>query len=194
MPSLRTVVLVVACGVATGVAVGACSPPSDTEPPATVGSVPVESDQGTLLPVEVNTMPPDSTSLPPDALFGGDLCTALGAADVTTVTFAGRGTGRLVDSGAAAEDACQYDVEAGGEQFTVLVRARSRADFEQPASSGEQAEPIDGIGEAAVGVARGDGYEVIVQVPNGWFSVLAPDATSARFLAGVAAVRSTSGA
>lgn len=187
MHSLRAAALAVVCAAL----VPACASDPVEEPPATVGTVPLPEEVGTLLPVEVNTLPPDdSVSLPPDALFGGDLCTSLAASDFRRVTFAGAGAGALVDSFPASEDSCQFTVEAGGDEYVVVVRARAAADLDAPAGTDAEVEALTGIGESAVGVDRGDRYEVIVKVANGYFSVTAPDATSATFLAVRAADRS----
>lgn len=152
--------------------------------------MPRPSDVGTLLPIELDTLPSDvTTTLAPHTLFGGDPCTALDEDDFARVTFAGVGAGELIDVGAASLDSCLYTVEAGDEEFLVLVRARTAADLGVTSSTDVEVEELTGIGEAAIGIERGDVYEVIVEVSNGWFSVTAPEAASAEFLAKVAVDR-----
>jgi|CXWK01.1.fsa_nt_gi hypothetical protein len=172
------------------VAVATGCTPSSSEPPASGGTLPRPSDVGTLLPVELDTLPSDvTTTLLPDTLFSGDPCTALEEGDFARVTFAGIGTGELIDFGAASLDSCLYTVEAGDEEFAILVRARTAADLGVTSSTDIEVEELIGIGEAAVGIERSDAYEVIVEVSNGWFSVTAPDAASAKYLARVAVDR-----
>ncbi|MDP2289851.1 MAG: hypothetical protein Q8M22_01595 [Actinomycetota bacterium] len=164
------------------------NPPSST--PVTVGTVPIDSVATTLLPDVVISFVPDDT-LPPGTLFAGQLCNALTADDFDGVGIAGVGSGRLTATQELADDLCGYVVRASGDDYTVLVRARTAIDLEQPAPSGEEIEPLSGIGLAAVGVIRSDDtYEVIVQVESGYFSVASPDRSSARALARAAAERS----
>ncbi len=170
--------------VATGCA------PSSSAPPASGGTLPRPSDAGTLLPIDLDTLPSDvTTTLASDTLFGGDPCTALEEGDFARVTFAGAGAGELIDFVAASLDSCLYTVEAGGEEYVVLVRARMAADLGVTSSTDVEVEELTGIGEAAIGVERSDVYEVIVEVSNGWFSVTAPDAASAKYLARAAVER-----
>lgn len=168
-----------------------CNDGDEPLPPDTVGSLPPSTPPSTLLPLEVETLPPDNTvTLTPDTLFAGDLCTALEEGDFLRTTIAGVGTGRLVDIGGLADDACGFVVRAGGDDYTVVVQAATAIDLEQPGPTDEIVEELDDIGLAAVGVTHGDGtYEVIVQVSNGYFSVTTPDGTSARYLAAAAADR-----
>ena len=152
--------------------------------------MPRPSEAGTLLPIELDTLPSDvTTTLLPGTLFGGDPCTALEEGDFARVTFAGVGAGELIDFGAASLDSCLYTVEAGDEEFAILVRVRTAADLGVTSSTDIEVEELSGIGEAAVGIERSDVYELIVEVSNGWFSVSAPDAASAKYLAKVAVDR-----
>jgi len=176
--------------VAASVAVvllAACQASSEA-PPDTVGSLPIESAATTLLPEVVISFVPDDT-LPPGVLFGGNPCTALVVEDFAAVTIAGAGRGRLLETQDLADDICGYLVRAGGDDHTIIVRARSGADFEQPATTDFDPEALTGIGETAMGVDRGDTYEVYVKVANGYFSVTTPDRASARALAQAAAGR-----
>lgn len=179
------------------VALGACDSNYE-EPSLTVASLPPEPPATTLLPEVIATFVPDDTNtLPPDTLFGGNLCTSLVAADFRSVTFAGVGTGRLTDTLDLADDLCGYVVRIGGDDFTIKVRARSESEFNE---NGQEAEALTGIGVAAAGLEREaddiypDGsYEVFVKVENGYFSVLTPDGPSARALAKLAVERAFQG-
>ena len=191
--------------IALGALLVACTDAPAAEPSDTVGQLPEPTDIGTISPIIVETLPPDlDGTAPPGSIFGGDPCTALVPADFTQVTFDAAGSGTLVDTFPPSIDSCQFTVEVGDEQYVVLVQIRAEADFETPvpdttapigtADTADTApevlvEEIDDVGNAAVGVTRGDQYEVIVAVDNGWFSVRAPDATSATYLAGRAATR-----
>ena len=183
---------VVAVLLASAVVAG-CHGPAAEPVPNSVGSLPEPSDAGTLLPVVVVTDPPGEGTAPPGALFAGDFCTSLTEADISAVVFSGLGRGSLSDVPTAALDGCSYPVAAGGEEFSVVVTARSQADFAAPATGDEAIDELAGVGEAARGVTRASGYEVYVKVPNGWFSVLTPDATSATALARRAAERADQG-
>ncbi|MEQ1699813.1 MAG: hypothetical protein ABMA25_06875 [Ilumatobacteraceae bacterium] len=168
------------------------------EPSVTVGSLPPEPPATTLLPeVVVSFVPDDTNTLPPDTLFGGNLCSALVAADFSSVTFAGVSTGRLTDTLDITDDLCGYVVRVSGTDYTIKVRARSQSEFSE---NGQQAEALTGIGVAASGVEREadesfpDGsYEVFVKVDNGYFSVLTTDASSAKSLAKAAVERAFQG-
>lgn len=179
------------------VALGACDSTYE-EPSITVGSLPPEPPATTLLPeVVVSFVPDDTNTLPPDTLFGGNLCSSLVAADFSSVTFAGVSTGRLADTLDIADDLCGYVVRVSGTDYTIEVRARSESEFSE---NGQEAEALTGIGIAAAGLERNpdgvfpDGsYEVFVKVDNGFFSVLSTDATSARALAKAAVNRALQG-
>lgn len=182
-------VVVGVCAVAVATAGCHASQGSD-DPPDTVGSLPIAEVATTLLPDVVVSYVPDDT-LPPGVLFAGQLCTALTADDFSGVVVAGAGRATLLQTQEVADDVCGFVVQAGGDEYTILVRARNVADFEQPATSDFDPEALTGIGEAAMGVARADDtYEVYVRVPNGYFSVNAPDRASALALARAAAANS----
>lgn len=169
----------------------ACGDAGPESIPVTVGSLPEPPDPGTLLPVVVDTAPPDDGTAPPGALFGGNLCTALTDADLAAVNLGG-GRGELVGDPAATFDGCDYTLEVGSATVHVVVTARSQADFANPsAADGVPIDELNGIGDAARGVERESGYEVYVKVSNGWFSVLAPTEASARALALRAVPRAT---
>jgi len=173
-----------ACAVA--LALTACQ--SETvDPPDTVGSLPVAEEATTLLPDVVVSYVPDDT-LPPGVLFAGQLCNALTADDFESVVIAGAGRATLLQTQELADDLCGFVVRAGGEEYTIVVRARSIADFEQPATSDFDPEALDGVGVAAMGIERSDAsYEVYVRVAAGYFSVNTPDRASALALARAAA-------
>ena len=185
-----------------GTVLAGCTDAPAAEPSETVGQLPEPTDIGTISPVIVETLPPDlEGTAPPGSIFGGDPCTALLPADFTQVTFDAVGSGTLIDTFPPSIDACQFTVEAGDEQYVVVVQIRTEAEFDTPVPDTTAPvdtadttpevviEDIDDVGNAAVGVTRGDQYEVIVAVDNGWFSVRTPDATSASYLAGRAATR-----
>ncbi len=171
-----------------------CSGTND-EPPDTVGAVPVDSETDTLLPVLADTLPADVTvTIPPGTLFGGEPCSALVEADFRNVTFTGLGRGTMTAQTMLGEDVCGYDITAGSAQFVVIVKAKSADDFDHPVTTAQQIDQLDGLGEEAIGVRRGDdAYEVIVRMSNGYFSVTTPDKASARALAAVAAGRALPG-
>jgi hypothetical protein len=171
----------------------ACS--GTNEPSSASGvTLPLPPEPETLLPVPDDTQPPDVTdSIPPDALFGGDLCTSLEEPDFAGVDLGGRGAGHLTSTGALSIDSCQYLLSVGSHEYEVMVQVQSPADFRNPATSDQVVDEIDGLGLAARGLAHttaaGDEYEVIVKVDNGFFSVTAPDKDSALALAAKAVPR-----
>lgn len=161
--------------------VAACSAGGVTDTaPGTVGTIPEPETTDTLAPPLSDPEPPDTTlGLPPDALFGGDPCTALTDREMA---FLGR-----VDEGTLATiDSCVW-VVGGDEQ--VVVQLATPDEFATPAPNGEEIAPVDGVGLGAIGVDRGATYEVYVQVENGYFSVTAPDRSAAERLAALAAPR-----
>jgi hypothetical protein len=175
--------MAVALAVCGALAAPACSGETD-QPPGTVGKVPEPSGPDTLLPVIPDTGPVDvSTTLPPDVLFGADMCLALDAADFAAVRFGSSGTGRLVGTVRVSEDSCQFDLVAGGTNYSVLVRARSQPDFVSPSEGDEEVEDLDGPGLAARGVQFADRYSLTVKVENGYFAVEAPTRDAALALA-----------
>ena len=160
-----------------------CQASEGSDPPDTVGSLPIADVATTLLPDVVVSYVPDDT-LPPGVLFGGLLCTALSADDFEGVVVAGAGRATLLQTLEVADDVCGFVVRAGGDEYTILVRARNVVDFEQPATSDFDPEALTGVGQAAMGVTRSDDtYEVYVRVAAGYFSVNAPDRASALALA-----------
>ncbi len=186
--ALRLVALLVV--VASPAALLACSGSNGTPTNASGLTLPMPGDPDTLLPVPDNTLPSDiSTTLPPDALFGGDLCTGLLAADFARTTFGGAGTGRLLSAEPLSEDSCAYTVAAGSKEFTIVLQARSQSDFLSPATTDEVIQEINDLGLAARGVDHGDTFTVIVKVENGFFAVSAPERASAVSLAAAAIPR-----
>lgn len=183
--------MIVACA---AMLLSACS--GGDEETSGSATLPTPSAPDTLLPVPNDTQPPDVTeSLPPDALFGGDLCTALTEDDFRGVSIDGRGAGRVTDSAALSADSCQYLVQVGSREYEVVVQVQSPGDFLNPGVTDEVVDELDGPGLAARGVthatAAGEEYEVIVKVENGFFSVTAPDQASAVALATKAEPRAT---
>ncbi len=180
--------------VASTAALVACSGSNATPTNASGLTLPMPDDPGTLLPVPDNTLPSEiSTTLPADALFGGDLCGALLAVDFTRTTLGGAGTGRLLSAEPLSEDSCAYTVAAGSKEFTVVVQARSQGDFLSPGTTDEVIDEINDLGLAARGVDHGDTYTVIVKVENGFFAVTAPERASAVSLAAAAIPRALPG-
>lgn len=168
------------------IASAACSEsaPTTTEaPPA-----PATSDAVTLLPVVTPPNTPDTT-LPPDAMFGGNMCSALTAADIESTSYRGIGTAPLTSTDSPSPDSCSYTVGTDPRSATVLVQMISPDDFAAPPASNEIAEPVTGLGLAARSINHGATVEVQVQVRNGYFSVTTPDGASARRLAERAAPR-----
>jgi hypothetical protein len=163
----------------------------DSEPtPQSGGTLPTPSDPDTLLPVPEGTEPPDvTTPLPPDALFGGDLCAALTADDFRGVRFGSSSSAQLDDTATLSEDSCQFELSAGGATYVVVLKARSQPDFVTPTQGDEPVEELDGPGEAARGVQFADRYEVTVRVSNGYFAVSAPTRAAALALATTAVPR-----
>jgi hypothetical protein len=152
------------------------------------GGLPEPSEPDTLLPVPNDTQPPDVTdSFPPDALFGGDVCTALTEDEIARVSIDGRGAGRVTDVAPLSEDSCRYLVKVGSREYDVIVQVQSPSDFLNPGGTDEVVDELDGPGLAARGVTHvtetGEEYEVIVKVENGFFSVTTPDQASATTLA-----------
>lgn len=176
-----------------GGVVGAACYSEDTDPTATLGTVgvPSEPTATTLLEDVFNTDSDISVTAPPNALFGGDLCTALVADDFRSIRIDSHSPGELVDSGALSPDSCGYTVSADRVDLQVLVEARTAADLEQPAvGAGVQPDVIETVGLAAIGYAPTvRTYVVIVKVDNGYFSVTTPDSSSAIRLARIAAGR-----
>ena len=161
-------------------ALAACHAES-ADPTDTVGVVPIESAPTTLLPVVVDTLPPDiSTTLPQNLLFGGDPCAALVATDFTRVAIGASGTGDLIDQAPLSDDTCGYYVRLGRDEITIIVRARAASDLEVPGADGSAPESIAGLGlEANVRELVDGTFDVIVHVANGWFSVNSLDRESA---------------
>lgn len=161
-------------------ALAACHAES-ADPTDTVGEVVIESAPTTLLPVVVDTEPPDvSTTLPQGLLFGGDLCSALTADDFARVPIDGNGTGDLIDQTPLSDDTCGYQLQLGRIEVTIMVQARQPSDFEVPGADGSAPEPVSGIGlEANVRELLDGTFDVIVHVDNGWFSVNSLDVASA---------------
>lgn len=180
--------------VLVSVLAGAATACTGTSEPTPVsgGTLPQPSDPDTLLPVPVDSQPTDVTgTLPPDLLFGGDLCSALTAADIAAVPIAGVTGARLGEAVSFADDQCNYDVRAGIRRVSISVKARSLDDFVNPSPAGEAIDEISGLGLAARGVQHIDGYELLVKVANGFFAVVAPDRAAAEALAKRAISRAT---
>ena len=130
---------------------------------------PPDSAASTLLPVIPETLPPpDSVSIPPDALFGGDLCDAL---DTTEVAV------ERVEY--LAIDTCQFTLASGE---TVRIEAMSASDYlERPSDA--TSEDLTGwpeTAETAWSAAVIGGARVMVRVGNGWYGVTAPTLALAR--------------
>ena len=171
LPALCLSVALAACSA------GGSSGPTETE----LTLVPNVSTSDTLLPVSSDTLEPDDTgTLPPDAMFGGDLCSALENRDFS-------GMGRVRDKTPASIDSCQWTVGSG----TVVVQLATPDEFDHPGTADEEIAPLDGVGLDAIGVDHGDTYQVFVKVENGYFSVTASSRSKAEALAAAAAPRAT---
>ena len=166
--------------IASVLALAACHSES-ADPTNTVGSIPIETTPTTLLPIVIDTAPPDvSTTLPAGLLFGGDLCSALTTNDFMQISIGALGTGELIDQVPLADDTCGYSVQLGRDEITIIVRARAASDAGTPGADGGAPEPVSGLGLAASMRVLADGtFDVIVQVDNGWFSVSSIDRESA---------------
>jgi hypothetical protein len=144
------------------------------------GPFPTPAAPDTLHSVVVDTEPPDNTdTLPPDALFGGNLCGALERADTS-------GLGTFGVPELASTDSCVFQVGSG----TVVVQLATPDQFAKPGVEGQEIAPVDGVGLGAIGVDLTDRYQVFVHVENGYFSVTAADRRIAERLAKAAAGRS----
>lgn len=156
---------------------------------ATLGTVgaPVEPTPTTLLPDVVDTESDITITVPEGTLFNGDLCSALVAADFTSISIGGLAPGELVDSGALSPDACGYTVHSGRTDLQINVSAQTEQAFLQPPVA---AEAVANTGQGAIRYERADGtFMVVVKVVNGYFSVQSPDGVSAVKLAKLAAGR-----
>jgi|GEM_PF-3203428 len=144
---------------------------------------PPDSAASTLLPVIPETLPPpDSVSIPVDALFGGDLCDAL---DTTEVS--------VERTEYLAIDTCQFTLASGD---VVRIEAMSGSEFlDRPSDA--QTEDLTGWPEAAEtswSAAVFGGWRVMVRVTNGWFGVTAPTLAVARRMSRSAAQWTLGGA
>ena len=102
-PMKRVLPLLALCALA-----GCYSESTETSPTlGTVGNAP-EPTATTLLPEVFNTDSDLTVTAPPNALFNGDLCTALVTKDFLNVRIAGLAPGALINSGALSPDSCGY--------------------------------------------------------------------------------------
>ena len=91
-------------------------------------TLPAPQAPDTLLPSENVTDPPiDTSPIPANAMFGGDVCTAITAADAARVFNA-----RLVDATPLALDTCRFLVGTGARQVDVRVGLSTIAEFTAP--------------------------------------------------------------
>jgi hypothetical protein len=91
-------------------------------------TLPVPQDPDTLLPSENVTDPPiDTNPVSPNAMFHGDVCTALTPSDVTRVFGA-----RLVDATPLSLDTCRFLIGNGAKQIDVRVGLSSIEEFTAP--------------------------------------------------------------
>jgi hypothetical protein len=120
---------------ALAVLVTACSGSGAT---STSGlTLPPPQAPDTLLPSENVTDPPiDTNPIPANAMFGGDVCTALTPADVVKVFNA-----RLVDVTSLALDTCRFLIGTGTRQIDVRVGLSTIDEFTAPAQR-----DISGVG------------------------------------------------
>lgn len=171
--------------VAVTVAVTACSDSPGADPVDTVGVI-TEPTVTTLLPIVVDTESDLTSTVPPEVLFGGDLCSALTEADI-----ANAGVGTVVESAALSPDSCGWTVQSGRVYRDVIVQVRTAREYEQPlVAAGITIDQVRGVGIAAIGYVLPDrSYTVVVQTDNGYFAVTAPDETGAVGLARLAAAR-----
>lgn len=160
-----------------------CSGETADVPPGTVGVVPPPDTPETLLPLATGTsvLLETTSGVPPDALFGGNLCTSLGVDDLRaaaslvspsgtdpadaldddpgpSVTAAATDVSVLdegpVSTVAVSADACRFVVR-DPVRYSVLVRVRTVFDLKSPELS-------DGLGGTLVADALpGIGEEAI---------------------------------
>lgn len=170
---------------------------STADPQDTLVELPVPATPDTLLPVVTDPSPTTTVAPPLDALFDGDLCGALTAADLRAaapLVPTDRTDPEIVDPDEVppdstvapgelpdflalllADDSCRFELRRPI-RFSAVISARSATEYAAVTSAGK-------------GVDRGIAFEVYVEVPNGWFSVLAPDEVTARRLASAATRR-----
>lgn len=158
--------------------VSACS--GESSAPATTSEFyfPPDEAASTLLPVIPETLPStDSVVIPPDALFGGDLCDALDTDEVAVAKVE-----------YLAVDTCLFTLE-GSAAEVVRIEVVTGAEFiERPSESSE--EDVTGwpdTADAAWSVTVFAGIRVMVRVENGYFGVTAPSLAVARRMARSAA-------
>lgn len=163
---------------AVALVLAACS--GESSAPATTSEFyfPPDSAASTLLPVIPDTLPsPESVVIPPDALFGGDLCDALDTDEVAVVKVE-----------YLAVDTCQFTL-AGAAGEVVRIEVVTGAEFlERPSDAAD--EDLTGwpdTAEVAWSTAVFAGMRVMVRVENGYFGVTAPSLAVARRMARSAA-------
>lgn len=217
-PWARRLVAVLAVPLLALAAGTGCSGDASEAPPGTVGVLPTPPTPETLLPLVTDTSVADTGTVPPGTLFGGSPCTALTDADLrgaaslvptsgTEPTLPEEADGAGVTAAATIEpedagpvitvavsgDACEFRV-VDPVRYRVLLRVITVFEYESPELTGSdgtalEAESVPGVGDEAQGIDRGDRYEVLVRVSDGWFSLEAPDSASALRLARAAAGR-----
>ncbi|MFZ9482846.1 MAG: hypothetical protein ACO3AV_08090 [Ilumatobacteraceae bacterium] len=171
-PSLR------ACALSALLVVAACSGESSAPATSSEFYFPPDEAASTLLPIIPETLPsPETVVIPPDALFGGDLCDALDTDEVPV---------ERVEY--LAVDACQFSL-AGTSGDVVRIEVVTGAEFlERPSDANDEdltgwPETVD-VAWSAVVFA---GVRVMVRVENGSFGVTAPTLAVARRMARSAA-------
>lgn len=170
------------------VVAAACSAPVDTGPLDTSGPIVPTVPATTLQPIDTSPTLPDAT-LPANALFGGDVCTALTATDIASVRLGSFGYGRLFVADAPSTDSCLYRVVKDGVETGVVLKLISPDDFLAPPAANETLTVVDRVGDDAEALVRDGSATVLVRVGDGYFKVSAPDLDSAVALARRAAPR-----
>jgi hypothetical protein len=165
----------------------ACVSP-DSAPNVTSGPVVPTSPATTLHPYDT-TVDVTDTTLPPNAVFGGDPCTALTANEIARVRLGAFGYGRLFRADQRSSDSCLYLVLKGDQATTLLVKLINVDTYNAPPAANETLLVVDGVGDDAAALTRDGSATVMVHVGERYVAVTAPDLDSATALARLIAPR-----
>ena len=165
----------------------ACVSP-DSAPDPTSGPVVPTSPATTLHPYDT-TVDVTDTTLPPNAVFGGDPCTALTANEIARVRLGAFGYGRLFRADQRSSDSCLYLVLKGDQATTLLVKLISADTYNAPPAANETLLVVNGVGDDAAALTRDGSATVMVHIGSRYVAVTAPDLDSATALARLIAPR-----